>query len=297
MTAANLKPKRENRIRGQGTGLIISYIVLIVLCLIWIAPIVWIVLISLGKNIIGIPNYFWPKYGFTFDNYINLFASSGIKSGFYFPQWFLNTLWVAALTCIISTFFQLSVAYSMSRLRFRGRKNMMSLGMILGMFPGFMSMIAVYYILKGFNLTDHLGALVLVYSASAGMGFFIAKGFFDTVSKTLDEAAEIDGATKAQIFGKIILPLSKPIIVYTVLTTFMTAFGDFIFVNMLLGPTSYTKYTVALGLYHMIDKEHINAYFPMFAAGAVIVAIPIAALFIIMQRYYVEGVTGGAVKG
>ncbi len=292
-----MKKKKNNRIRGQAATLSISYVVLILLCIIWVLPIIWIVTISFSKNVIGIPNYFWPKYGFTLDNYIRLFSDSGIKSGFYFPQWFLNTLIVAIFTCLISTFFVLAVSYTMSRLRFHGRKNMMSLAMILGMFPGFLSMIAVYYILKGFGLTDTLASLVIVYSASTGLGFFIAKGFFDTIPKTLDEAAEIDGATKSQIFSKIILPLSKPIIVYTVLTSFLAPWGDFIFVSMIMGPTSYKNYTVALGLYHMVDKEHINTYFPLFAAGSVLVAIPIAALFIALQRYYVEGMTGGAVKG
>ncbi|MFT9057163.1 MAG: sugar ABC transporter permease [Ethanoligenens sp.] len=289
--------KVSRHIRGQSGTKTATYVILIVLCIIWMLPIAWVVLISFSKNVSGIPNYFWPKYGFTFDNYIHLFSDAGARSGFYFPKWFMNTLIVAICSCVVSTFFVLSVSYTMSRLRFKARKTMMSTAMILGMFPGFMSMIAIYYILKGFGMTDKLGALVIVYSAGAGLGFFIAKGFFDTVSKTLDEAAMIDGATKAQVFWKIILPLSKPIIVYTVLTAFLAPWGDFIFVSMIMGPTSYQHYTVALGLFHMIDKEHITTYFSLFTAGAVLVSIPIAALFIALQRFYVEGVTGGAVKG
>lgn len=289
--------KINNRISGERTSRVVVYIILIALCILWVLPIVWVILISFSKNVSGIPNYFWPKYGFTLDNYVHLFVDNGIKSGFYFPKWFMNTLVVAIFTCIISTFFVLSVSYTMSRLRFKLRKSMMSLAMILGMFPGFMSMIAVYYILKGINMTDRLSALVIVYSASTGLGFFIAKGFFDTIPKTLDEAAMIDGATRAQIFSKITIPLSKPIIVYTILTSFLAPWADFIFVSVIMGPTSYKNYTVALGLFHMIDKEHITTYFGMFTAGAVLVSIPIAALFIALQRFYVEGVTGGAVKG
>lgn len=275
---------------------VVTYIVLAVLCVIWILPIAWIILISFGKGINGVPNYFIP-HGFTLENYTRLFADSGADTGFFFPRWFLNTLLVAICSCAISAFFVLAVSFVMSRMRFKMRKPFMNIALVLGMFPGFMSMIAVYYILKAVNLTDSLFALVLVYSGGAGLGFYIAKGFFDTIPMTLDEAAMIDGATKSQIFWKITIPISRPIIVYTILTSFLAPWMDFIFVSIILGPTSYQKYTVALGLFRMIDREHIIEYFPMFAAGAVLVSIPITILFVIMQKFYVEGVTGGSVKG
>ena len=173
---------------------------------------------------------------------------------------------------------------------------MMNVALILGMFPGFMSMIAVYYILKGLGITQSLVALIMVYSGGAGLSFFIAKGFFDTLPKSLDEAAYLDGATKFQIFRKITLPMSKPIVVYTVLTSFMAPWMDFIFSSVIMGD-NYNNYTVALGLFKMLEREFINDYYTQFAAGCVLVSIPIAALFISMQKYYVEGVSGGAVKG
>ena len=187
----------------------------------------------------------------------------------------------------------------MSRIRFKMRKPLSKFILILGMFPGFMSMIAIYFILKAANLTGTLLALILVYSAGAGMSYYVSKGFFDTVPMELDEAAKLDGATQAQIFARVVLPLSKPIIVYTVLTTFIAPWCDFIFVNVIMNPTKEETFTVALGLYRMInaEKNSFNANFTTFCAGAVIVAIPITALFFFMQRYYVEGVTGGAVKG
>lgn len=293
-----MRTRTNRRARARAiTGNTISYIVLAALCLIWLVPIVWLVVISFSAGVAGIPNYFWPKYGLTLQNYTKLFTDSGAGSGFYFPRWFLNTLLVACCSCALSSVFVLSVAYAMSRMRFRMRKPLLNIALILGMFPGFMSMIAVYYILKALDLTNTLTALVLVYSGGAALGFYIAKGFFDTTPREMDEAAMIDGATQAQIFWKITLPLSKPVIVYTILTSFLAPWADFIFVNMIMGPTAYKNYTVALGLFHMIDKEHITTYFSMFTAGAVLVSIPMVALFLSLQRFYVEGITGGSVKG
>ena len=211
---------------------------------------------------------------------------------------FTNTLIIAICTCLISTFFVLSVSYCMSRLRFKFRKPYMNLAMILTLFPGFMSMIAVYYILKAFNLTEGNMiriSLILVYSACSGLQFYIAKGFFDTIPKSIDEAALIDGATRWQIFTKITIPLSKPIIIYTVLTSFIGPWVDFIFAKVICRANA-DQYTVAIGLWNMLQKEYIHNWYTCFAAGAVVVSIPIAILFVFMQKYYVEGMAG-AVKG
>lgn len=290
----NETSRRTHRVHGSVVG---AHIFLILLSALWLLPILWIVMVSFSKNTNGIPNYFFPKNGWTLSNYTSLFTDAGIKTGFYFPRWFLNTFTVAVFTCIISTFFVLFVSYALSRLRFSMRKPLMNIALVLGMFPGFMSMIAVYYILKAFDLTNSLFSLVLVYSGSTGLGYYVVKGFFDTVPREIDEAAMIDGATRSHIFWKITLPMSKPIIIFTILTSFMAPWMDFIFVSIIMGPTAYQNYTVALGMFHMIDKEHILTYFPMFTSSAVLVSIPIAALFIALQKYYVEGITGGAVKG
>lgn len=271
---------------------ICSYVGLSVLSLIWLLPVFWVVMTSFREESGSYTPYFLPK-GYTINNYIQLLTDT---NQFHFAKWFGNTLFVAVCSCILSTFFILSVSYVMSRMRFKMRKPMMNIAMILGMFPAFMSMIAVYYILKGIGITQSLLALILVYSGGAGLGFFIAKGFFDTLPKALDEAAYLDGATKFQIFTKITMPLSKPIVVYTVLTSFMAPWMDFIFASVIMGD-NYDNYTVALGLFKMLEREFINDYYTQFAAGCVLVSIPIAALFISMQKYYVEGVAGGAVKG
>ena len=186
----------------------------------------------------------------------------------------------------------------MSRMRFKLRKKFMNIALILGMFPGFMSMIAVYYILKGVGLTTgslKLVALVLVYSGGAGLLFYVAKGFFDTVPKAIDEAAIIDGCTRWQIFTKITVPLSKPIIVQTIITSFISPWMDFIFSKVIAGSEA-KYYTVAVGLWNMLEKENITNYYTRFAAGAVIVSIPIAILFLSIQKYYMES-NAGAVKG
>ncbi len=267
---------------------------LAVLSAVWVFPIFWVVLTSFRAEKGSYMTTFLPK-AYTLDNYIKLFTDKAVLN---FPRMFMNTLIIACFSCLISSFFVLSVAYCMSRLRFKIRKSLMNVAMILGLFPGFMSMVAVYYILKGLGLSEGSMirvALILVYSAGAGMTFYVAKGFFDTVPKALDEAAFLDGATKWQVFTKITIPLSKPIIVYTVLTAFIAPWIDFIFARVICR-ASAEYYTVSLGLWRMLEKEYIDNWYTAFAAGAVCISIPIAILFVFMQRFYVDGMSG-SVKG
>ncbi len=275
-------------------GNIFVYIILAALSVIWLFPIVWIVLISFKKDKGMYMSTLFPKE-YWFGNYKKLFTETNIIN---FPQMFLNTLIIAVFCCIISTFFVLCVSYVMSRMRFKMRRPFMNIALILGMFPGFMSMIATYYILKSIGLTQGSMirvALIMVYSGGSGLGFYIAKGFFDTIPKSVDEAAYIDGATRWQVFTRITIPLSKPIIVYTVLNSFMGPWLDFIFCKVICG-TDQRFYTVSVGLWSMLEKEYVYNWFNCFAAGAVVVSVPIAILFLIMQKFYQEGVSG-AVKG
>ena len=275
-------------------GNIFVYVILTVLSIIWLFPIVWIVLISFKKDKGMYMSTLFPKE-YWFGNYKKLFTDTNIIN---FPQMFLNTLIIAVFCCIISTFFVLCVSYVMSRMRFRMRRPFMNIALILGMFPGFMSMIATYYILKSIGLTQGSMiriALIMVYSGGSGLGFYIAKGFFDTIPKSVDEAAYIDGATRWQVFTRITIPLSKPIIVYTVLNSFMGPWLDFIFCKVICG-TDQRFYTVSVGLWNMLEKEYVYNWFNCFAAGAVVVSVPIAILFLVMQKFYQEGVSG-AVKG
>jgi arabinogalactan oligomer/maltooligosaccharide transport system permease protein len=159
-------------------------------------------------------------------------------------------------------------------------------------------MIAQYFILKAMGLTEwsmiRIG-LIIVYSACAGLGFQIAKGYFDTIPRSIDEAAIIDGATQWQVFTKITMPLAKPIVIYTVLTSFIGPWVDFIFAKVLCRANA-DQFTVAIGLWNMLQKEYIYQWYTCFAAGAVVISIPIAVLFLYLQRFYVEGMSG-AVKG
>ena len=254
----------------------IVHVVLAILALIWVFPILWVILTS-----------FRAEKG----SYVSTFILN-------FPQMFANTLFIAVCSCILSTFYVLAVSYCLSRLKFKLRKPYMNMAMILGLFPGFMSMVAVYFILKAIGLTEGnliKVALILCYSGGAGLGFQIAKGFFDTIPIAVDEAALLDGCTRWQIFSRITLPLSKPIIIYTVLTSFMAPWLDFIFAKVICRANS-DQYTIAIGLWKMLEKEYIDSWYTSFAAGAVLISIPIAILFLFMQRYYVDGVSG-AVKG
>jgi len=274
---------------------ILIHVGLGILAVIWVLPILWVVMTSLRAGKGSYSTTFLPAQ-LTFNNYKTLFTDTAV---FNFPRWFGNTFIVAIFTCILSTFYLVSIAFCMSRLRFKARKTYLNVALILGMFPGFMSMIAVYYILKGIGLTEgalKLVALTLVYSGGSGiLQFYIAKGFFDTIPKSIDEAAYVDGSTKWKCFTKIILPLSRPIVVYTVFTSFMAPWIDFILAKVIIG-TDAKYYTVAIGLWNMLEKENIYQWYTRFAAGAVCVSIPLAILFIVTQKYYQEGLAG-AVKG
>lgn len=158
-------------------------------------------------------------------------------------------------------------------------------------------MIAIYFILKSIGLTNSHFGMIIVYSAGSGLGYLIVKGFMDTIPVSLRESARLEGASEATIFTRVVLPLCKPIIVYQVISSFLVPWGDFVFAKLMLNSGVSSDWTVAIGLYNMLNKSLINKYFSVFCAGGLLVSIPIAILFIIMQKYYVEGVTGGAVKG
>ncbi len=272
----------------------IVHVILAVLAVIWVFPIVWVILTSFRAEKGSYVSTFFPQ-SFTLDNYAKLFTDTTILN---FPQMFMNTLFIAICSCILATFYVLAVSYCLSRLRFKMRKPYMNMAMILGLFPGFMSMVAVYFILKALGMTEGnliQLALLLVYSGGAALSFPIAKGFFDTIPLAVDEAAILDGCTRLQIFTQITLPLSKPIVIYTVLTSFMAPWLDFIFAKVICRANA-DQYTIAIGLWRMLEKEYIDSWYTSFAAGAVLISVPIAALFLYMQRYYVDGLSG-AVKG
>lgn len=271
----------------------ITHTLLFTLSIIWLVPLAYLIVQSFRAEKGAWSNTFFPN-SWTFNNYVKLFTQTK------FIRWYLNTLLVSICSCAITTMFVLMVAYAFSRIRFKARKPLMNVMLILGMFPGFMSMTAVYFLLKILLPTSYqsLLSLIIVYSAGASLQYYIAKGFFDTVPKALDEAAKIDGASRAEVFWKITIPLSKPIIIYTILISFIAPWGDYIFVSFIMSGVSDTgMYTVSLGMYKWLEREQIDNYFTIFCSAAVIVALPITILFMWLQKYYVEGITGGSVKG
>ena len=278
---------RASRIIGNS----IIYVILIVITVVWLFPFVGIVLESFRVESPRQVTYFWPKQ-FGLDNYIKLFNETD------FLKWFGNTTFMGVCTAIFQTFFILSMSYTLSRLRFKGRKGLMNFMLILGMFPGFLTLILIYKVFSDLGLTMEMApiGLIIVYCASSGMGYYVSKGFFDTIPKSLDEAARVDGATRWQVFYKVIMPLSKPIIIYTILMGFMAPWGDFMMANYIVHQNSQGM-TVAVGMKKWLDKTMINTNYTMFCAAGVCVAVPVTAVFLALQKYYVEGVTGGAVKG
>ena len=282
-----IRPLGQKR-RAQ-IGNAAAYSVLILLSGVWLLPFVYLLLQAFRGESTGMVNYILPRE-WSLRNFVDLFRETD------FPRWFLNTLIVSLVVAVIQSSFVLMMSYALSRTRFRGRHGLMNLILVLGMFPGFMSMIAVYFMLKLIGLTQSIVGLMVVYTGSSGMGYYIAKGYFDTVPRALDEAARIDGASRLRVFFQIIMPLAKPIVIYTTLMAFMGPWGDYMYASLIAFGRS-DSYNVAVGMFSFLDKEHIVGYFTRFCAGGVVVALPVTALFLFLQKYYVAGVTGGAVKG
>ena len=291
----NANPAREKRSIGVAAGRRIGntfvYIVLILMTVIWLFPFFGIVLESFRTETAMQVSYLWPKQ-FGFDNYIKLFTQTD------FLQWFINTGLMGLATAFFQVFFVLSVSYALSRMRFKGRQGLMNIMLILGMFPGFLTMILIYKVFADAGLTMEMApvGLIIVYCASSGMGYYVSKGFFDTIPKSLDEAARVDGATRVQVFSTVIRPMAKPIVIYTILMGFMAPWGDFMTASYIIHEDS-AGMNVAVGMYEWLSKTNLNTHYTMFCAGGVVVALPVTALFLALQKYYVEGVTGGAVKG
>ena len=294
-----MKKQNDNRIKKTGLGAKASsrlsngivYVLLVLMTVIWLFPFFGIVLESFRVETTQQVPYLFPKE-FGLDNYIRLFKETD------FLKWFGNTAVMGIATAVLQTVFILSMSYVLSRLRFKGRKGLMNFMLILGMFPGFLTLILIYKVFSELGLTNEMApvGLIIVYCASSGMGYYVSKGFFDTIPKSLDEAARVDGATRWQVFYKVIMPLSKPIIIYTVLMGFMAPWGDFMMANYIAHQTS-DGMNVAVGMFEWLSRTNLNTHYTMFCAAGVIVAIPVVTVFLFLQKYYVEGVTGGAVKG
>lgn len=278
---------RQKRSFIKTLDTVVTYIILILVALVFFFPCLWLILASFSKSgtIYSFDGFFPAEY--SLDSFRMLFTDTALYN---YPKWFLNTLFIASFSCILSTFLVILTAYTMSRFQFKARKPIMKTTLVLGMFPSFMGMIAVYLLMTQFNLINNHWGLILIYSAGAPMGYLTQKGFFDTIPTSIDEAARIDGANNFTVFRKINLPLSMPIIVYTALTSFTWPWSDFILPKLLLKEKN--MYTVAEGLMSLGETE-----FARFAAGSIFIAVPIVILYFFLVKYMVNGMASGAVKG
>ena len=283
--------------RKEHIGNVFTYVFLTILSIVWLAPFVCLLLQSFISNEEYMTNkatYLIPKT-WSLSNYAFLFSENC-----NFVRWYLNTLLIATVVAVLQTIIVLCVSYALSRMRFKGRTLLMRFWLILGMFPGFLTMICLYFMLQqvGLTGTGAIPGLILVNVASSGMGYYVCKGYFDTIPKALDEAARIDGASRARVFAIITAPMSKPIIIYTALVAFLAPWCDYVFASYIAWTTK-TSYNVAVGLADWVYNQDFQTkgYITYFYAGGILVAIPVTILFMWLQKYYVEGVTGGAVKG
>ncbi|SOC03811.1 sugar ABC transporter permease [Pseudobutyrivibrio ruminis] len=270
------------------------HVFLAILAFIWLIPVFWLVVTTFSTQKGINTNHFFPAH-WTLANYHQLFFEPDSTANF--PAWFKNSMIIGVFSCLVSSIFVIMTAYAFSFIEFKGRKKLMSFSLILGMFPGVLSMIAMYFILKMLGLTDSVVGLIILYSGASGLGYLILKGFFDTIPVSLHEAAKLEGASEATIFAKIVVPLSKPMIVYTVINSFLNPWMDFVMVRLMIKSKDASDWTMALGLFNLLQRALVNQYFTYFCCGGLMIAVPISILFIIMQKFYVEGVTGGAVKG
>jgi arabinogalactan oligomer / maltooligosaccharide transport system permease protein len=279
-----------NQRRGKfKIGLLLSYLLLIVIAICCIYPALWILLAAFRPGASLYSPTFFPK-SLTLDHFTELFANKNYK----FAKWYWNSMKIATFTMLFTVILTTLGGYSLSRFRFKSRKTVMSAILVLGMFPSFMSLTAIYILLLQLDLLNNVYALVMIYSAGALLGSFIVKGFFDTIPKSLEEAARIDGAVNLLIFFRIMLPLSKPMITYVAITSFSGAWVEFILSRLVL--RSKDNWSVAVGLWDMVNQGQ-NTNFALFATGSVLIAVPITLLFIFLQNFLVDGLTAGASKG
>lgn len=253
-------------------------------------PLLWTIALSLnpGTNLYGaslIPET-W-----SLTHYQWLFFSEQSN----YLQWYKNSLIVASVTSIAATGIVCLTAYAFSRYQFAGRKNGLYLFLVLQIFPVIMAMVAIYVLLNTLGLLDSLWGLTLIYVGGAiPMNAFLVKGYFDTIPKELDESAKLDGAGHFRIFFTIVLPLAKPILAVVALFNFMTPLMDFLLPRIVL--RSPENYTLAVGLFNLVSDQFANN-FTRFAAGTVLIAVPIAVVFLFLQRYLITGLSSGATKG
>lgn len=281
--------KKKKRTPRRVADNLLTYGVLILMSAVFLFPCLWLILASLSKtgSLYDFKGFF--PAAFSLQTFADLFTND--VNGLYpYKTWFFNTLYVAVCSSVLGTVLVLLTGYVMSRFRFKGRNAIKKTTLVLGMFPGFMGMTAVYIIMTQLGLINRLESLIFFYAATAPVSYMVQKGYFDSIPNTIFEAARLDGATNLEVFAKITLPLSKPMVVYTMLTQFAWPWSDVLLPKLLLKDRQ--MWTVAVGLFNLPET-----HFARFAAGSVFIAIPIVILYFCLVKNIVGGLTAGSVKG
>ncbi|MCK4259215.1 MAG: sugar ABC transporter permease [Halanaerobiales bacterium] len=268
----------------------LSYLFILMMLCITIYPILWMIGASFNPGDTLYSSTMFPKNP-TLSHYKELLTDSDYP----FLRWYGNTLKIAVMTAFLGVLLCSFTAYAFSRFRFRGREYGMMFMLVVQMFPAFMNIVALYILLNMVGLLDTQLGLVFVYAgANIPFNAWIMKGYFDTIPKSLEEAALIDGASRSTIFWKIMMPLASPIIAVITIFHFVIPFGDFILARLLL--TSVNKYTLTVGLFSLVNDK-FGQNWTTFTAGSLLMAIPIVVLYMSLQKYFISGLTGGATKG
>ena len=286
-TSSKKAPKSAVQIAGDVVSTVLVYAMLIIMAFVVLIPIVWIVGASFNEQSSLLSATAFPENP-TASHYVELIKETK------FLNWYANTLKIAVVNMVISVVITSLTAYVFSRFKFKGKKSGLLSILILQMFPSFMGMMATYNILWQLNLLNTHFGLILTYAAGQiPYNTWLVKGYLSSIPRSLDDAARLDGASNLRIFGQIILPLMKPILIFVALNQFISPWMDFIFPRMIL--SSPEKKTLAIGLYDLINSN-TNNNFTTFAAGAVLVAVPITILYVCLQKYLIQGVAAGANK-
>lgn len=276
--------------RGRGKRAL-AYILLIVVCVIIIYPLLWTIGASFNPGNSLVSTSIIPKNP-TNEHYVKLFAGEG---NLFYKQWYLNSLKISVFTMLLSLISVSFTAYAFSRFRFKGRKNGLTLFMLLQMIPQFSALTAIFVLGQMLGLINSHWLLILIYvGGQIPMNSYLLKGYMDTIPMDLDESARIDGASRTRIFWQIIIPLSRPMLAVVAMNGFTGPLGDFALSSVILrNPESYT---LPIGLYKLVSDK-MGASYTTFAAGAILISIPIVIIFLSLQKHFVSSLTAGGTKG
>ena len=282
------KEKLSSRGRGKRA---LAYILLIAVCVIIIYPLLWTIGASFNPGNSLVSTSIIPKNP-TNEHYVKLFAGEG---NLFYKQWYLNSLKISVFTMLLSLISVSFTAYSFSRFRFKGRKNGLTLFMLLQMIPQFSALTAIFVLGQMLGLINSHWLLILIYvGGQIPMNSYLLKGYMDTIPMDLDESARIDGASRTRIFWQIIIPLSRPMLAVVAMNGFTGPLGDFALSSVILrNPESYT---LPIGLYKLVSDK-MGASYTTFAAGAILISIPIVIVFLSLQKHFVSSLTAGGTKG